>query len=65
MLKGNLIIWNKQRWFIKIWISGKLKEFDFLNQEIEEFTVTLSPVEYLTVEYSTFKTFEKAIITVN
>ena len=59
MLKGNLIIWNKQRWFIKIWISGKLKEFDFLNQEIEEFTVTLSPVEYLTFEYSTFKTFEK------
>ena len=29
------------------------------------FRVTLSPVEYLTVEYSTFKTFEKAIITIN
>ena len=27
--------------------------------------VTLSPVEYLTVEYSTFKTFEKTIITIN
>ena len=27
--------------------------------------VTLSPVEYLTAEYSTFKTFEKAIITIN
>ena len=27
--------------------------------------VTLSPVEYLTVEYSRFKTFEKAIITIN
>ena len=28
-------------------------------------TVTLSPVEHLTVEYLTFKKFEKAIITVN
>ena len=28
-------------------------------------TVTLAPVEYLTVEYSTFKKFGKAIITVN
>ena len=27
--------------------------------------VILSPVEYLTVEYSTFKTFEKTIITIN
>ena len=27
--------------------------------------VTLSPVEYLTVEYSTFKTFKKTIITIN
>ena len=28
-------------------------------------SVTLSPVEYLTVEYSTFKTFKKTIITIN
>ena len=27
--------------------------------------VTLSPVEYLTAEYSTFKTFEKTIIIIN
>ena len=27
--------------------------------------VTLSPVEYLTVQYTTFRKFEKTIITVN
>ena len=27
--------------------------------------ITLSPVQYLTAEYSTFKTFEKTIITIN
>ena len=30
-----------------------------------KYSVKLSPVEYLTVEYSTFKTIEKMIITTN
>ena len=33
--------------------------------QLYEKSVTLSPVEYFTVEYSIFKKFEKAIITVN
>ena len=33
--------------------------------QLYEKNVTLSPVEYFTVEYSIFKKFEKAIITVN
>ena len=29
MLKGNLLIWNKQRWNIKKWIFGKLMNLIF------------------------------------
>ena len=39
MLKGNLIIWNKQRWNIKKYIYiWKVNGFNFLNEEVEEFT---------------------------
>ena len=38
MLKGDLIVWNKQRWNIKKIDIWKVNEFNFLNEEVEELT---------------------------
>ena len=58
MLKGNLIIWSKQRWNIKKWIFGKF--INFLNEEVEEFTSKWSKnlVDLRNSSYVKGKTFE-------